>query len=79
MTQRTRYYHADHAVCVDAERCFVEALDPAEFAVEIVHLRETPERTAKAAGVESVPALVMAGQPCNINFGAAAADLKGGA
>lgn len=81
MTQRTRFYHAGCAVCVDAERRFVEALDPAKFEVEIVHLGESPERIteAEAAGVQSVPAFVMEGQPYHINFGAALADLKGGA
>lgn len=81
MTQKTRFYHAGCAVYVDAERRFVDALVPARFDIEIVHLGETPERIgeAKAAGVQSVPAFVMDGQPYHINFGAALADLKGGA
>lgn len=31
---------------------------------------------AEAAGVKSVPALVIGGQPFHINYGAALADLK---
>lgn len=31
---------------------------------------------AEAAGVKSVPALVIGGQPFHINFGAALVDLK---
>ena len=50
----------------------------ARFAVEIVHLGETRSRIdeAESAGVKSVPALVIGGQPFHINFGAAIADLK---
>ena len=57
------------------------ALDPAEYAVVIVHLGEQPGRIAEAAtaGVKSVPALVMEGNPYHINFGAALSDLGGGA
>jgi hypothetical protein len=44
----------------------------------IVHLGEAKARIpeAEAVGVKSVPALVIAGQPFHINFGAAIADLK---
>lgn len=81
MTQKAKFYHAGCAVCVDAERRFVDALDPAKFQVEIVHLGETPERIAEAeaAGVQSVPAFVVDGLPYHINFGAALAELRGGA
>ncbi|WP_219904267.1 hypothetical protein [Stenomitos frigidus] len=53
-------------------------LDPAQYAVEVVHLGESPNRIAEAeiAGVESVPALVIDDQPFHINFGAAIAALK---
>ena len=45
---------------------------------EIVHLGQDKTRIAEAerAGVKSVPALVIAGQPYHINFGAELAALK---
>ena len=47
--------------------------------VEIVHLGQSKDGVAGAerAGVESVPALVIDGKPCHINFGASLDDLKG--
>lgn len=72
------FYHAGCPVCADAEQQFADAIDPARFDVEVVHLGEARTRIteAEAAGVQSVPALVIAGQPFHINFGAAIADLK---
>ncbi|HRN61744.1 MAG TPA: hypothetical protein PK743_08250 [Luteimonas sp.] len=72
------FYHAGCAVCIDAEQQLAHALDPARYAVEIVHLGEQPARLAEAeaAGVKSVPALVVGGQPLHINFGASLADLR---
>lgn len=72
------FYHAGCPVCVSAERQFVEALDKSSYQVEVVHLGQAKGRIAEAekAGVKSVPALVMDGQPFHINFGAALADLK---
>lgn len=72
------FFHAGCPVCVSAEQQFIQALDPARYAVEIVHLGEHKERIAQAEtyGVKSVPALVIEGQPFHINFGAALADLK---
>jgi len=66
------FYHAGCSVCVDAQRRFVGALDPAVYAVEVVHLGETPERLpeAEAMGVKSVPAIVMDGAVYHINHGA---------
>ena len=54
------------------------ALDPARYDVEVVHLGEQPTRLpeAEAAGVKSVPALLIDGQPLHINFGASLADLR---
>ena len=65
------FFHAGCPVCVSAEQQFVKALDPARYAVEVVHLGEQQARIAEveSAGVKSVPALV-------IDFGAALADLK---
>jgi glutaredoxin len=78
MTTRAVFYHAGCPVCVSAEQQFVQALDPARYQVEVVHLGESKGRIVEAeqAGVKSVPALVIGGQPFHINFGAALADLK---
>lgn len=72
------FYHAGCPVCVAAEQQLADAIDPARFDLEIVHLGEARARLseAEAAGVKSVPALVIGGQPFHINFGAAIADLK---
>ncbi len=72
------FFHAGCPVCVSAEQQFINALDPARYAVEVVHLGEQKARIAEAesAGVKSVPALVIDGRPFHINFGAALADLK---
>lgn len=79
MSQKAIFYHAGCGVCVDAEQQLAHALDPNQYTVEIVHLGETPARIAEAeaAGVASVPALVLDGQPYHINFGATLADVKG--
>lgn len=72
------FYHAGCPVCVDAEQQVAHALDAQRYQVEIVHLGEHKERIAEAesAGVKSVPALVLAGKPYHINFGASIADLR---
>lgn len=66
------FYHAGCPVCVAAEQAVANALDPARYSVEIVHLGEDKARLAEAeaAGVQSVPALVMDGGVFHINFGA---------
>jgi len=73
------FYHAGCPVCVEAEHQVVEALDPTRYDVEIVHLGEKKERieAAEAAGVKSVPAIVIGGAPFHINFGAPMSALKG--
>ncbi|MCW5585161.1 MAG: thioredoxin family protein [Chromatiales bacterium] len=78
MKAQAIFYHAGCPVCIDAEQQIADAIDPSRFAVEIVHLGETRSRIdeAESAGVKSVPALVIGGQPFHINFGAAIADLK---
>jgi glutaredoxin len=78
MSTKATFYHAGCGVCVDAEQQFATSLDPLKYEVEIVHLGETPTRLAEAeaAGVKSVPAFVIDGQPYHINFGASVDDLK---
>lgn len=72
MKSKAVFYHAGCPVCVDAENQIVAALDRSRFDVEVVHLGQTKSRVAEAerAGVKSVPALVLGGQPLHINFGA---------
>lgn len=78
MSTKATFYHAGCSVCVDAEKQFAESLDRSKYNVEIVHLGEKPNRIAEAerAGVKSVPAFVIGGQPYHINFGANLSDLK---
>ncbi len=72
------FYHAGCPVCLSAEQQFVAALDPKRYEVEVVHLGEAKARLAEAekAGVKSVPALVIDGQPFHINYGASLNDLR---
>jgi len=72
------FYHAGCPVCVAAEQMVADAVDKAKYQVEVVHLANQPARIAEAeaAGVQSVPALVLGGKAFHINFGAALADLK---
>jgi glutaredoxin len=78
MKTKAIFYHAGCPVCVAAERNVAAALDPARFDVEIVHLGQNKQRVGEAerTGVKSVPALVLAGQPYHINFGAGIEALK---
>ena len=78
MKRKAVFYHAGCPIWVDAERRFAEKLDPSQYEVEIVHLGETKARIAEAeaAGVKSVPAFVIDGQPYHINFGADLSALK---
>ena len=77
-TSKAVFYHAGCPVCVAAERNVAEALDRGRYDVEIVHLGEDRRRIAEAeaAGVKSVPALVLDGQAFHINYGAGIDDLK---
>ena len=72
MKTKAIFYHAGCPVCVAAEQHVASALDPAKYDVEIVHLGTDKARLpeAAAAGVKSVPALVMDGAAFHINFGA---------
>lgn len=78
MADKATFYHAGCTVCVDAEQRFANAIDRQKYDVEIVHLGEQPERVGEAerAGVTSVPAFVIAGQPYHVNHGADLSDLK---
>lgn len=77
MAAKAVFYHAGCSVCVSAEETIARSLDPVRYEVEVVHLGEASDRLAeaKAAGVESVPALVVDGAPYHINFGAKLSDL----
>jgi len=78
MAEKAVFYHAGCTVCVDVEQRFVGALNPAAYDVEVVHLGETPQRLAEAeaAGVQSVPAIVMGGAVYHINHGADLSALR---
>lgn len=78
MKEKARFYHAGCPVCQDAENRLAEALDPSRYEVERVHLGEDKERLkeAEAAGVQSVPALVLGGQAFHINHGADLSALR---
>ena len=78
MAAKAYFYHAGCPVCVTAEQKLAGALDPKSYDVEVVHLGETPGRIdeASAAGVASVPALVIDGVALHVNFGAKLSDLR---
>lgn len=72
MKAKAIFYHAGCPVCFAAEQNVAQALDPQSYEVEIVHLGNDKSRLkeAEAAGVKSVPALVLNGTAFHINFGA---------
>ena len=78
MKTKAIFYHAGCPVCVAAESQIANALDPARFDVEVVHLGQAKARLAEAegAGVKSVPALVLGGAAYHINFGAGIEALR---
>jgi glutaredoxin len=73
------FYHAGCPVCIEAEQQVAEALDSARYDVKIVHLGEQKAQieAAEAAGVKSVPAIVIDGAPFHIKFGAPMSALTG--
>ncbi|GJL57077.1 MAG: thioredoxin family protein [Nitrospirales bacterium] len=73
------FYHAGCPVCVEAESMVAQALDRQQYDLEIIHFAQHPNRVAEAeaAGVKSVPALLLDNQVFHINFGASMADVKG--
>lgn len=78
MTQKAIFYHAVCPVCAAAEDRIIEIIDRARVDLEIVHLGDTPQRIdeAEAAGVKSVPALVVDGEALHINHGADLSALR---
>lgn len=72
------FYHAGCPVCLAAESAITRYLDPTKVDLEVVHLGTAKNRLpeAEAAGVKSVPALVIGGQTLHLNFGAALNALK---
>lgn len=72
------FYHAGCPVCLGAEQLLLNIVNQDQYPLEIVQLLEQPQRIAEAeaAGVKSVPALLVDEQVFHINFGAALADLK---
>lgn len=78
MKTKAIFYHAGCPVCVAAEQNVANALDPAKYDVEVVHLGTDKSRLkeAEAVGVKSVPALVMDGTAFHINFGAGIEALR---
>ena len=67
-----------HYPKIGAEYPSLLALDPDRYEVELVDLGAQKDRiaAAEAAGVKSVPALVINGAPFHINFGAPMSALK---
>jgi glutaredoxin len=80
MKSKAVFYHAGCPVCVDAEKRFALAMDPAKIEVEVVHLGKDKSKLGEAqkAGVNSVPAMVVDGKVYHINFGASLADVAKG-
>lgn len=76
--EKVIFYHAGCPVCAEAETKVAAALDHKRFTLESVHLGQAKGRVpeARRAGVKSVPALVLDGQPFHINFGADLKDLE---
>ncbi|MBP8257873.1 MAG: thioredoxin family protein [Opitutaceae bacterium] len=78
MKTTAKFYHAGCPVCIEAEQVVTRYLDPTKVQLEVVHLGTAKNRVAEAAaaGVKSVPALVIDGKPVHMNFGAALSALK---
>ncbi len=77
--EKAVFYHAGCPVCVNAEDRITELVDRGRYQVEHVHLGQDRGRIAEAeaAGVRSVPALVVGGDVLHINHGASMAEVKG--
>ena len=75
---KATFYHAGCPVCLEAEAIVTQHLDRSKSDLEIVHLGQAKERLseAAAAGVKSVPALVIGGRTLHLNHGADLAALR---
>jgi glutaredoxin 3 len=78
MSSSAIFYHAGCPVCVSAEQKVLEIIDTNKVKLEVVHFGNAKNRVAEAeaAGVVSVPALVIDGNVLHINFGASMTDVK---
>jgi len=78
MKSKATFYHAGCAVCVSAEEGLVRSLDRSRVEVESVDVGTNRPRIAEAeaAGVKTLPALVLDGQVFHINHGADLSALK---
>lgn len=78
MKSKAKFYHAGCPVCLDAESAVTRYLDPTKVDLEIIHLGDAKDRLAEAdaAGVKSVPALVVDGRTLHLNFGAPLSALR---
>ena len=78
MKSKAKFYHAGCPVCLDAESAITRYLDPTKVDLEIIHLGDAKDRLAEAdaAGVKSVPALVVDGRTLHLNFGAPLSALR---
>jgi hypothetical protein len=75
------FYHAGCPVCLSAELDILNLVDPSKVDIEVVHLGQDRGRIPEAeqAGVQSVPALLLAsGNVLHLNFGASLQDVKQG-
>lgn len=71
------FYHAGCPICISAEQDILNLIP--ENKIDIIHLGtdKSKVKEAEAAGVKSVPALVLPnGNVLHINFGASIEDLK---
>jgi glutaredoxin len=78
MTQKAIFYDAGCPVCVAPENKITEIIDRSRVDLEIVHLGKAADRIneAEAAGVKSVPALIVDGEALHINHGADLSALR---
>jgi len=78
MKTTATFYHAGCPVCLEAESALTRHLDPAKVDLRIVHLGSDKNRIpeAEAAGVKSVPALVIGDTTLHLNFGASLSALR---
>ncbi len=78
MKSSATFYHAGCPVCIEAQTVVEGYLDRAKTDLEVVHLGESAGRLAEAeaAGVTSVPALIIDGRVLHLNHGADLSALK---